>query len=158
MYPSHVVRINIRTPGEHSLSSLLQIASKILHVKKGTQQNKNTPKTMAKVFVAFLSFLADDFSLFFRLALFTLYMVKRLPLSVAVLYSFLEHLEPSSSEPFRSIDDSERFTNDCVERFDRSVIGCGAITVAAKGTVEVDDVVDESFRLIGTLSPILSLM
>lgn len=45
MYPSHVVNMNMRTPGEHSLSSLLQIASRMLHVKNGTQQNRNTPET-----------------------------------------------------------------------------------------------------------------
>lgn len=33
---------------------------------------RSLPRTMARVFVAFLSFLAEDFSLFFLLALFTL--------------------------------------------------------------------------------------
>lgn len=109
----------------------------------------DSPKTMANVFVAFLSFRADDFSRFFRLALFTLYMVKRLPLSAACLYSFFEHRpEPSSSEPFRSIEDSERFTSDCVERF---ADGCDEVAAAA--TAEIVDVgsgTEESFRLVGT--------
>lgn len=47
----------------------------------------HSPKTMASVLVAFLSFLADDFSLFFLLALLTLQMVKRLPVDFR---SFLE--------------------------------------------------------------------
>jgi len=89
--------------------------------------------------------------------------VKRLLPSVAVLYSFFEHLELSSSEPFRSIDDSERFTSDCVVRFDRS-IGCGMAVEVAAATVTVvvnvvdddvviaigDDVADESLRFPGT--------
>jgi len=112
----------------------------------------NLPKTIAKVFVAFLSFLAEDFSRFFRLALFTLYMVKRLLPSVVVLYSFFEHLELSSSEPFRSIDDSERFTSDCVVRLDRSS-GCGtAVGVAAAAvtvTVVVNVIADAVVIVIG---------
>lgn len=114
--------------------------------------------------MAFLSFLAEDFSRFFRLALFTLYMVKRLLPSVVVLYSFFEHLEPSSSEPFRSIDDNERFTSDCVVRFDRS-IGWGTaagvtaaavtVTVVANGVADAvvivigDDAAEESLRFPG---------
>jgi hypothetical protein len=45
MYPSHVVRMKAVTPGEQSNDSLVHIASKMLHVKKGTQQIKNTPAT-----------------------------------------------------------------------------------------------------------------
>lgn len=44
---------------------------------------------MARVFVAFLSFFADDFSRFFLLALFTLYIVKR-----AAADAFLSFLDP----------------------------------------------------------------
>lgn len=104
---------------------------------------------MARVFVAFLSFLADDFSRFFRLALFTLYMVKRLLPSEVVLYSFFEHLELSSSDPFRSIDDNERFTSDCDEPFNRS-IDCGtAVAFIVAVTAAATVVVEDSLRLIG---------
>lgn len=44
---------------------------------------------MANVFVAFLSFFADDFSRFFLLALFTLYMV-----NLAAADAFLSFLDP----------------------------------------------------------------
>lgn len=44
---------------------------------------------MARVFVAFLSFLAEDFSLFFRLALFTLYIV-----NLAAAVAFLSFFDP----------------------------------------------------------------
>lgn len=49
------------------------------------------PKTIASVFVAFLSFLAEDFSLFFLLALFTLYMVNRA--AAEAFFSFFDPLE-----------------------------------------------------------------
>jgi hypothetical protein len=45
MYPSHVVRMKAVTPGEHSDDSLVHIASRMLQVKNGTQQIKNTPAT-----------------------------------------------------------------------------------------------------------------
>lgn len=91
-------------------------------------------------------------------------MVKRLLPSVVVLYSFFEHLEPSSSDPFRSIDDSERFTSDCVILVERSR-GCGtaagvaAMAVAVTVVVNVvadavvivigDDAAEESLRFPG---------
>lgn len=50
---------------------------------------RDSPSTMANVFVAFLSFFADDFSRFFLLALFTLYMVNR-----AAAEAFLSFLDP----------------------------------------------------------------
>jgi len=45
IYPSHVVRMKAVTPGEQFDDSLVHIASRMLHVKNGTQQNKNTPGT-----------------------------------------------------------------------------------------------------------------
>lgn len=51
---------------------------------------------MASVFVAFLSFLADDFSLFFLLALFTLYIVNRA--AVVALFSFFDPVDLAEPE------------------------------------------------------------
>ncbi|GIX84528.1 hypothetical protein CEXT_753681 [Caerostris extrusa] len=46
MYPSHVVSKKIVTPGRQvSLCSLMQMASRMLQVKNGTQQIRNTPIT-----------------------------------------------------------------------------------------------------------------
>jgi hypothetical protein len=57
---------------------------------------------MANVFVAFLSFLADDFSRFLRLALFTLYMVNR---AAAVAFrSFLDPVDLSRPDPVFIVD------------------------------------------------------
>lgn len=87
----------------------------ILHVKKGTQQMRktpekesfnvnveklslsNVPRTIARVLVAFLSFFADDFSLFFRLALFTLYIVNRA--AADAFLSFLDPVDLSRADP-----------------------------------------------------------
>lgn len=46
-YPNQVVsrKAFVLTRQDSGLSNLIQIASMILHVKNGTQQNRNTPKT-----------------------------------------------------------------------------------------------------------------
>lgn len=62
---------------------------------------------MAKVFVAFLSFLADDFSRFFRLALFTLYIVNLVAFDAFL--SFFDPLKSSSSEALRTVEANVRF-------------------------------------------------
>lgn len=55
------------------------------------------PNTIASVFVAFRSFFADDFSRFFRLALFTLYIVKRA--AADAFLSFLDPVDLSRADP-----------------------------------------------------------
>lgn len=89
MYPNHEVTMKAVTPGWQTASSFVQIASMMLQVKKGNQQIRNTPNTMASVFVALRSFFAELFSRFFLLALFALYIVKRDPVA-AFFVSFLQ--------------------------------------------------------------------
>lgn len=48
MYPSQVVMMKAASEGWHVAPSLVQIASITLHVKNGTQQNKNTPAHRVK--------------------------------------------------------------------------------------------------------------
>lgn len=55
------------------------------------------PRTIANVLVAFLSFFADDFSLFFLLALFTLYIVNLA--AVVAFFSFFDPVDLALPDP-----------------------------------------------------------
>ena len=49
MYPNHVVTMKAVSPGYQPKSNLMQMAFRILQVKKGTQQTRNTAEIEKRV-------------------------------------------------------------------------------------------------------------